>query len=113
MALPLCIMTWEEIEELVSRNVKEQKERFMPRLRDKMSNPFTIEILVVTVSSHVQSPRIDCYQGEGDPVEYIQRHEVSLLGMTNDDNHFALLFPSTIGGIASHWFFGLPKASIK
>lgn len=32
---------------------------------------------------------------------------------TNDDNHFAFLFQSTLGGVASHWFVGLFKVSVK
>lgn len=71
------------------------------------------EILAVTVSPHVQSPRIDYYRGEGNPIEHIQRHEASLLGRTNDDNPFALFFPATLGGVTSHWFFGLSKASVR
>lgn len=46
-------------------------------------------------------------------MEHIHIHEVSLLGKTNDNNHFALLFPFTLRGVTSHWFFGLPKASVK
>lgn len=74
----------------------------MPRLRDRVSHPFSLEILVVTVPPHVQNPIIDCYKGEGGPVEYIQRHEAYLLGRDNDDNHFALLFLSHLGGVTSH-----------
>lgn len=30
---------------------------------------------------------------------------MSLLGRTNDDNHFSLLFPVPLGGVTSHWLF--------
>lgn len=46
-------------------------------------------------------------------MEHNQMHEASLLGRTNDDHHFVLLFPSTFRGVASYWFFGLPKAPVK
>lgn len=82
-------------------------------LYDRASQPFTPEILAITVSPYVQTPRTDGYWGEGDLVEHIQRHEVFFLGRKNDDNHFALLFPTTLGGVISHWFFGFPKASVK
>lgn len=72
MAPPVGIMTREEIEEFVAWTVKEQNRIVMSRLRDRVSHPFTPEILAVTVSSHVQNPRIDSYKGEGDPVEHIE-----------------------------------------
>lgn len=74
----------------------------MPRLCDRVSHPFAPKILTFTVYPHVQTARIDYYKGESDPVEHIQRHKVSLVRRTNDDNHCALLFPTTLGGIASH-----------
>lgn len=53
------------------------------------------------VSPQVQNPQINCYRGEGDPVEHIERHEAFFLGRTNNNNHFAMLFPSTLGGVTS------------
>lgn len=70
-------MTWEEIVELVDKKVKDHKGRVMLQLRDRASHPLTPEILTVTVPPHVQNPRIDCYDEEGDPVDHIQRHETS------------------------------------
>lgn len=61
-------------------DVKEKKDMVMPRLRDRASPPFALDILAVTVSPHVQIPQIDYYRGEGNPVEHIHRHKVSLLG---------------------------------
>lgn len=67
----------------------------MPRLRDRVLYLFILEIVAMTVSPHGQTPRLDIYRGENNPVEYIQRHEVYLLGRTNDNNNFAFLFPVT------------------
>lgn len=74
------IMTREEVEELVSQKMKDQKGRAMPSLRDRASYPFAPKILTVMVLPHVKIPQIDYYREEGEPVEYIQRHEASLLG---------------------------------
>lgn len=64
-------MTQEEIEKLVARTIKEQKGRVMPRLRDRAPYPFTLEILAITVTTHIQSPRIECYRGKGDLIEHV------------------------------------------
>lgn len=82
-------------------------------MRDRSSLPFALEILLVTMPPHVQTPMIDFYRGECDPVEHIQKHEVSLFGRTNDDNQFTLLFTATLRCAASHWFFRLPKALVR
>lgn len=80
MTNPPGTITGEEIEDLVTQNVKEQKGRVMQRLRDRAPPPFAPEILAITVPPHVKIPRIDYYRGEGDTVERIQRHETSLFG---------------------------------
>lgn len=85
-------MTQEEFEELIDRTIKEQKGRVMSRHIDRPSHPFTPEILAVTVPPHVQNPQIDSYRGKIDLVEHIQRHDATLLGRNNNDNHFVLLF---------------------
>lgn len=74
----------------------------MPHHRDRASHPFAHEILVVTVTPHGQTPNIDYYKVEGDPIELIQRHGASLLGKTDDDNYFTLLFQATLGGVTSY-----------
>lgn len=106
-------MTMEEIKEFVAQTVKEQKDMCMPHLRDRVLHPSAPKILAVTMPPHIQTPHIDYYRGDGDLVEHIQRHETSLLDRTNDDNHFVLLFPGTLGDVTSHWFFGLSKASVR
>lgn len=78
-------MTWDEIEEPFSRTMNEQKGWIMAHLMDHV----TPHILVVFFPLHVKNP-----------MEHIQRHEASILARTNNDNHFTLLFPSTLGGIA-------------
>lgn len=88
MTLPLVAMIREENQELVAQKVKEQKGGILPHLRDRVSHLFVPEIFVVIVPPHVQTPLIDYYRGEDNPVEHIQRHEVYLLGQANDDNHF-------------------------
>lgn len=52
------------------------------------------------------------YNGEADSIHHIQKHESSHLGKTSDDNQFALLFPATLIGNISYWFFGRPRASV-
>lgn len=64
VGLTPSIMMREDIEDLVAWIVKEQKGRFMPRLCDKVSHFFTLEILAVTVPPHVQMARIDYYKGK-------------------------------------------------
>lgn len=86
------IMTNEEIKDLVGWTVKEQKGWVMPHLLDKALHPFALKILMVTVPHHVQTPWIVNCNGEGDPVDHIQRQD-SLLGRTNDNNNFAMIFP--------------------
>lgn len=107
MAHPPGIMIRKEVEDLVAQKMKQHKGRAMPRLRDRASHPFTPEILAATVPPHVQTPQINYYGEEGDPLEHIQRQKASLLGQTNDDNHFAFLFPVTLEGVASRWLDSL------
>lgn len=85
----------------------------MPRFGGMASQPFFPEILDVTLSHHVQTPQINYYRGECNPVEHIQRHEASLLGRMNDDKQFPLLFHATLEGLTSHLFFRLPKMPVR
>lgn len=110
----LATMTRVEIEDLIKELVAQQlrEERWTKLgIPDMASHPFSPEILAVIVPPHVPSPRIDCFREEGNPILHIQKYESSLLGRTNDDNHYALLFPSTLGD-ALRWFYRLPKASV-
>lgn len=46
---PPATLTMSQVEELISRKLKEREERIMPSLRDRASRPFTLEIISIIV----------------------------------------------------------------
>lgn len=54
-------------------------------LRDKVSHPFTPSLVTVKIPKDVIPKTILEYNGEEDPIQHINKHEVSLLGRTHND----------------------------
>lgn len=52
------------------------------------------------------------YNGSGDPITHIIRHEASLLENPDNDDHLELLFPKRLSGMTYSWFFGVPESFI-
>lgn len=77
-----------------------------------MSHPFTTELMSIIDPRGVNAWQILDYPGERDLVQYLKKHESSLLVQTSDDNHFALFFLATLSEAALYWFFGLRHWSL-
>lgn len=65
-------------------------------LPDRVLHFFTSELMFIIVPRDMMAHQIPDYTGEGDPIQYIQKHESSFLGKTSNDNDFALLFTATL-----------------
>lgn len=99
-------------EELIKKDLNEQKGKVMLVLRDRALHLFMSEMISIIVPRDVMARAILDYMGEGDPIQYIKKNESTLLGWRNDDNHFTLLFPDTLAGNASYKCFGLPRETV-
>lgn len=53
----------------------------------------TLSLVSVNISKDVVARVIFEYNGNDDPITYINQHETSLLGKNDNDDHLALLFP--------------------
>lgn len=120
--LPPLTFTSKQVEELITQKLKEQKGEVMPILHDRVSRPFTPKMMLhpfspkmmsIIIPRDVMTQTISDYKGEGDAIQHIQNYKSSLMGKTNDDNHFVFLFPTTLTSNTSYWFFGLPNASFS
>lgn len=85
----------------------------MTTLRDKASYLFIPSLGAIKILKDVVTRTIPKYSWVGDPVLHINKYEASLLGMTFDDDHIALLFSSTLSGITTSSFFRLPPISVS
>ena len=102
----------EQVQALVNRAIRNSKYREVHRLCDQASHPFSAALKSVILPRSVFVPPIEPYKGQGDPSQHIRRHEASLFGRGALEDHLALLFPATLAGPASHWFFSLPCESV-
>lgn len=75
------------------------------RLLDRTSHPFMPEMMSIIVPYEVMTFAILGFMGEDDPIQHIQKQEYLLLGRTNDDNHYTLLFPTTLKGTRAIGFW--------
>lgn len=72
----------------------------MTTLRDKSSNSFILSLIAFKIPKDVVARKIYEYNRVSDPFWHINRHKVFLLGNSRDEHHIALLFTSSLSGIA-------------
>lgn len=103
------------LEQLVvdQQKLKEQYGVIMTTLRDKTSHPFTHTPVSFKILKNVIARAIPKYNGNDNPITHINRHEASLLRMTDNDDHLALLFPSTLLDTTSSLSFDLFVSSLR
>lgn len=106
------LLTMKQVEELINRKMKERRGTIMVHFWERSAHLFTASLIAVRIPNSVIARPIREYNGGGDPIIHVKRHDGSLLGKSNDDDHFTLLFPSTFSATASSWFFGLPAGLI-
>lgn len=71
------------------------------------------KMMLIFVHRDMITRSIHVYTGEGDPIQYIQKHKSSFLGRTSDDNHFTIMFPVLLMVNSYYWFFGSSMAPIS
>lgn len=86
--------------------------RVMFVMLDRASYLFMLKMMSIIVPRNVTTLVIPSYKVEGVLIHHIQKHETYLIGRTNNDNHFTLLFPTMLMRNTLYWFFGLPKTSV-
>lgn len=103
-------LSFRQIDELIKGHLKEQKDNndHPKRYGLLFFHPFVvlIKILNDVVARPIPENNM-CKQRTWN------MHKASLLGRSCDNDHTALLFPSTLLGIASSWFFILPPTLIN
>lgn len=77
--------------------LKEKKRLIILAMRDRESHSFTPKLMSIIVPRDVMAHQIFDYTRKGDLFHYIQKHKSSFMGNTNNDNHFVLIFPTTLG----------------
>lgn len=106
------LFTLSQVEELIDNKMKEHRGAAIAPLRERPSHLFIVALMGVRIPNYMVARPIPKYNGGVDLIIHVNRHEASFLGKADSDNHLALIFPSTLLGSTSSWFFGLHARSI-
>ena len=81
-------------------------------LMDNIDLPFIDRVLGFPLPDKFKMPRMDKYDGNGDPAEHVENlHQHFSLHGTPDEIA-CRTFPLTLAGVAKDWFARLPTKSV-
>ena len=107
--------TLAQVEELIEQKMRRIDPSIVPKTTTRASHPFTERLFSIIIPEHItlhQLTVLKPYDGETDPSRHVDQFTSALMGRGAIPDHFALLFPATLSGSASTWFYNLPRASI-
>jgi hypothetical protein len=76
------------------------------------SLPFTGRVKAYPMPDKFKMPRIEKYDGNGDPQEHLEAFREHLILHGTPDEIACRAFPLTLKGVAKDWFIGLPPKSV-
>jgi hypothetical protein len=76
------------------------------------SLPFTERVKAYPMPDKFKMPRIEKYDGNGDPQEHLEAFREHLILHGTPDEIACRAFPLTLKGVAKDWFTGLPPKSV-
>ncbi|KAL0355517.1 UNVERIFIED_CONTAM: Transposon Ty3-G Gag-Pol polyprotein [Sesamum radiatum] len=102
---------WEDLK----REISDLRKCLEPRMaHPRRGNPFSEEILSVSLPSHVRIPQLACYGGErGDPRDHVDQFIAAMDLIDSNDALHCRIFRTTLVGRAQTWFSRLPSGSIR
>jgi hypothetical protein len=77
------------------------------------SLPFTERVKAYPMPDKFKMPRIEKYDGNGDPQEHLEAFREHLILHGTPDEIACRAFPLTLKGVAKDWFTGLPPKSVS
>lgn len=75
--------------------------------------PFSEDILAVTVPHDFRVPVMESYDGTGDPNEHLAAFDLQMIISNGSDAQKCKIFGGTLKGTALAWFTALPMRSIQ
>jgi hypothetical protein len=75
------------------------------------SLPFTERVKAYPMPDKFKMPRIEKYDGNGDPQEHLEAFREHLILHGTPDEIACRAFPLTLKGVAKDWFTGSPEVS--
>jgi hypothetical protein len=76
------------------------------------SLPFTRRVKAYPMPDKFKMPRIEKYDGNGDPQEHLEAFREHIVLHGTPDEIACRAFPLTLKGVAKDWFTGLPPKSV-
>jgi hypothetical protein len=76
------------------------------------SLPFTEQVKAYPMPDKFKMPRIEKYDGSGDPQDHLEAFREHLVLHGTPDEIACRAFPLTLKGVAKEWFTGLPPKSV-
>jgi hypothetical protein len=74
--------------------------------------PFTERVKAYPIPDKFKMPRIEKYDGSGDPQAHLEAFRESIILHGTPDEIACRAFPLTLKGVAKDWFTGLPSKSV-
>jgi hypothetical protein len=74
--------------------------------------PFTDRVMRYPLPNRFKVPRVDKYDGSGDPTDHMESFRAHIILHDTPDEIFCRAFPLTLKGIAKEWFGELSPKSI-
>jgi hypothetical protein len=76
------------------------------------SLPFTERVKEYPMPDKFKMPRIEKYNGSGDPQDHLEAFREHIILHSTPDEIACRAFPLTLTGVAKEWFTGLPPKSV-
>jgi hypothetical protein len=78
----------------------------------KTTSPFTDRVMRFPLPDKFKDPRVDKYDGSGDPFDHVEGFRTHLAPHGTPDEIACRAFPFTLKGVAKEWFSNLKPQSI-
>ncbi|KAL0313271.1 UNVERIFIED_CONTAM: hypothetical protein Sradi_5726400 [Sesamum radiatum] len=102
---------WEDLK----KEISDLRRHIEPRVKHhRRGSPFTREILLVSLPSHIRLPQLACYGGDkGDPRDHVDQFVAAIDLIESNDALDCRIFRTTLIGRAQTWFSRQPPGSIR
>jgi hypothetical protein len=97
---------------MLRRMDREDPELMAWDMLEDESLPFTGRVKAYPMPDKFKMPRIEKYDGNGDPQEHLEAFREHIVLHGTPDEIACRAFPLTLKGVAKDWFTGLPPKSV-
>jgi len=74
--------------------------------------PFSESIFGCECSKKFTTPTFHCYSGLSDPIQHLRKYQDKMVVYARNDPILCRIFPSSLKGVVSFWFYFLSPRSI-